>query len=161
DEAIRIASARGHAMAAASDVPGAMLGLAATTADAQALIAGTSAVIAACNGPAHTVVSGERTVIEAVVRRAAERGIPATPWAPSHAFHSPLMAAAAPALIRALEAAPAQPPARPVISTVSGAAWSGEVRDVLIHQLTSPVRFERAVRAAGPVDLFLEVGPGR
>jgi enediyne polyketide synthase len=161
DEAIRIASARGHAMATASSVPGAMLGLAASAAQAQALIAGTSAVIAAYNGPAHTVVSGERTAVEAVATRAAELGISATPLATSHAFHSPLMAAAGQALVRALEASPARPPARAVISTVSGAAWRGEVPGVLVHQLTSPVRFEAAVRDAGPVDLFIEVGPGR
>jgi enediyne polyketide synthase len=161
DEAIRVASARGHAMATASAVPGAMLGLAASAMEAHALIAGTSAVIAACNGLAHTVVSGERAAIDAVALRAAERGISATRLATSHAFHSPLMAAAAPALRRALEAAPARPPARAVISTVSGAASSSEVRDVLIRQLTSPVLFEAAVRAAGAVDLFVEVGPGR
>jgi enediyne polyketide synthase len=161
EEVIQIAAARGAAMSSASDVPGAMLALAAAAADAYALIAGTSVVVAACNGPEQTVVSGERSAVEAIARRAAQRGIAATSLATSHAFHSPVMAAAGPALRRALEATPARDPMRAVISTVTAAPCHGEISSLLVHQLTSPVRFGDALRAAGVVDLFVEVGPGR
>lgn len=161
DDAIALAAARGHAMSTASCVPGAMAGLAAGVAEAGALISGTSVVIAACNGPAQTVVSGDRSAVEAVMRRAMERGITATPLATSHAFHSPLMAAAAPALGRALQATPARPPERTIISTVTGGPFAGEIGELLVRQLTSPVLFSDAVRCAADVDLFVELGPGR
>jgi enediyne polyketide synthase len=106
------------------------------------------------------VISGPRAAVEAVVRSAAERAIVATVLPTSHAFHSPAMAAAAPALRRALDAAPPRAPARPVISTVTGRPCGGEIAEALIRQLTAPVVFDAALRAAGEVDLFLELGPG-
>jgi enediyne polyketide synthase len=170
-DVIALAAARGRGMSVASDVPGAMAALAANAAEADALIAGTSVVVAACNGPGQTVVSGERAAVEAVVRRAAQRGLAATPLATSHAFHSPLMTGATPALRQALDRTPANAPARPVVSTVTGALWGSgvgvsdvsDVSDVsatLIRQLTSPVLFSDAMGAAGAVDLFVELGPG-
>jgi enediyne polyketide synthase len=71
------------------------------------------------------------------------------------------MAGAAPALDRTLRAVPARPPERAVISTVTGAPFAGEIAELLVRQLTSPVLFSDAVRAAGDVDLFVELGPGR
>jgi enediyne polyketide synthase len=160
EEVIAIAAARGRAMSASSGLAGAMAGLAASPAETAVLLAGTPVVVAACNGLAQTVISGERSAVEVVMRRAAQRGIAAAPLATSHAFHSPLMAPAVPALRRALEATPPRPPARAVLSTVTGAAPAGDLVGMLVEQLTSPVLFSSAVHGAADIDLFIEVGPG-
>jgi acyl transferase domain-containing protein len=52
--------------------------------------AGTVA-IAAINGPAHTVVSGHRGAVEAVLERLQRHGARCVPLPVSHAFHSPLV----------------------------------------------------------------------
>ena len=49
------------------------------------------ASVAVVNGPNHTVVSGERTVIEALLEQFKSDGITTLPLPVSHAFHSPLM----------------------------------------------------------------------
>jgi len=161
EDATAIAAARGQAMAAASDAPGAMAGLAAGADEVNLMIAGMPVVIAAYNGPAHTVVSGERFAVDVVMQRATQRGIAATLLAAPHAFHAPVMAAAAPALRQALEASPARSPTRAIVSTVTAAPWRGEVDAILVRQLTAPVLFCDALRAAGTIDLFVELGPGR
>lgn len=157
-DAIAIAAVRGQAMAD-GDASGAVAALAAGADEVAALLAGTAVIIAAYNGPAHTVVSGHRRAIDLVRQRAAQRGIATSVLAASHALHAPATAAAA--LRHALDAAPARRPTRAVVSTVTGAPWHGEVEATLVRQLTSPIRFGDALRAAGAVDLFIELGPGR
>ncbi len=175
-----LAAARGRAMQRADDDPrhrtesaGAMASLGAEPAAVEALLAalfppssapGTAPVIAACNGPRRTVVSGPAAAVEAAAERAASRGWPVHRLRVSHAFHSPLMAAAAPRLAAALATVDWAPPARPVASTVTGAllAADADLGHLLHRQLTSPVRFTEALAAAAPhADLWIEVGPGR
>jgi enediyne polyketide synthase len=82
----------------------------------------------------------------------------------SHAFHSPLVAAAAQPLAEHLAGEAFQPLQRTVVSTVTGSliADREDLRSLLCRQVTAPVRFIDAVtKAAEEVDLFLEVGPGR
>jgi enediyne polyketide synthase len=160
-EAVALAAARGEAMVAASPIAGAMAGLGADAGRVRTLIAGTDAVIAAYNGPEQIVISGPRPAIEAVMRRARDGGIAVTPLATSHAFHAPLMAAAATPLRDALRARPPRPPTRPVISTVTGHLYHGELEQMLVDQLTAPVLFTEALQRASPLDLLVEVGPGR
>ncbi|HEX3128455.1 MAG TPA: SDR family NAD(P)-dependent oxidoreductase, partial [Thermoanaerobaculia bacterium] len=53
---------------------------------------------------------------------------------------------------------------RPVASTVTGALLGGpdDLRELLVRQVTSPVRFTAALDAARDLaDLWIEVGPGR
>ena len=161
EEALELARARGRAMAALGG--GAMASLAAPPEIVEELSAGSGAVIAAYNGPARTVVSGDPGAVEAVLARAAARGISTTRLRVSHAFHSPLVAAAEPELAAALEPVPPRPLARAVVSTVTGALLEPTVdlRAVLLRQVTAPVRFAEALAAArGLADLWIEVGPG-
>jgi len=82
----------------------------------------------------------------------------------SGAFHSPLMAPAADGLREKLDSLTFADPVFPVVSNVTAAPVTegGRSRDLLVEQLTSPVRWSGSVAAmveAG-VDRFLELGPG-
>jgi acyl transferase domain-containing protein/acyl-CoA synthetase (AMP-forming)/AMP-acid ligase II/acyl carrier protein len=52
---------------------------------------GGRAVIAAVNGPHHTVISGEQEALQTVLQRMEDEGMSASPLRVSHAFHSPLI----------------------------------------------------------------------
>jgi enediyne polyketide synthase len=148
ETAVRIAAARGRAMAACP--PGAM---ASVDAPAAALELPPSVVVAAFNGPARTVISGDLSSLERL------GGYEVRRLRVSHAFHSPLMAGAVPELARHLDGL--KPLERPVASTVSGAmlAPGTDLRELLLRQVTSPVRFAEALDAArGLVGLLEGVG---
>ena len=162
--ALRLATARGRAMADAGGENGAMASLAADAAATAELLGDEGAVVAAYNSPRRTVVSGPAAAVEAVLERARDRGIATTRLRVSHAFHSPLVAAAGPRLAEALESLTLTPLARPVASTVTGGPLAGEIdlRGLLHRQLTSPVRFYEALEAVKDrADVWIEVGPGR
>jgi enediyne polyketide synthase len=171
--ALRLARARGQAMADLPGDIGTMASLGADPAVAEAILAAggppgavsaEGAVIAAYNGPRRTVISGPAAAVDAAAERARDRGLAVTRLRVSHAFHSPLVAGAAPRLAAALDALAPRPLARPVASTVTGGwlAADADLRELLLSQLTSPVRFTEALATAAPrVDLWLEVGPGR
>ena len=83
----------------------------------------------------------------------------------SGAFHSPLMEPARPGLEAALAAASWRRPRWPVFSNVTTAPVTDEAvaRDLLLQQLTSPVRWVEvihAMAAAFPDATFVEMGPG-
>lgn len=165
DEAalVRIATARGRAMADLASSGGAMASLAAPAEPVRALFGARPVVIAGLNGSRQTVIAGDARAIAEVVADARAKGIGATMLAVSHAFHSPLVAAATPALQQCLERESLRPLTGRVISTVTGAELSPEanVSEILCRQVTEPVRFAEAVtRAESEVDLWLEVGPG-
>ena len=140
-------------MAAASPIAGAMAGLGADAARVRTLVAGSDAVIAAYNGPEQTVISGPRPAVEAVMCRARDAGIAAAPRATSHAFHSPLMAAATAPLRDALRAIPPRPRTRAVAAFLRrnpprarGACRPG--RPGLRGELGPRVRLRRRARPA-------------
>lgn len=160
DDAIALAARRGRLM---KRVPGAMAAVAAPLDVVAALVAGTAAAIAAINAPTQVVISGDRAAIDEVITRGRSRGVTVTRLPVAHPFHSELMRTVAPDLARALATLRLNPPRRHVISTVTGAPITpqDDITDLLVRQLSEPVRFLDAVRAAGPVDLFVELGPGR
>ncbi|HEV7514843.1 MAG TPA: beta-ketoacyl synthase N-terminal-like domain-containing protein, partial [Thermoanaerobaculia bacterium] len=160
---LRLAAARGRAMADLGDPTGAMAAVAADPATVAGLLS-PGAVLAGFNGPASTVVSGEAGAVALVLDRARARGLTATRLKVSRAFHSPLVAAAAEPLAAELAAVELSPPVRRVASTVTGALLdpAADLRALLLAQVTSPVRFTAALEAVGAgVDLWIEVGPGR
>jgi enediyne polyketide synthase len=166
---LRIAAARGRAMAELGNSAGpagstgAMVAVAAGAETVAGLLA-PGALLAAFNSPSSTVVSGEEGAVEEVLARARARGLTATRLKVSHAFHSPLVAAAGERLAAALASEDLAPLARRVASTVTGEilAPDADLRSLLLAQVTSPVRFTAALAALrGEVDLWLEVGPGR
>lgn len=191
DEAslLRLVAARGRAMAELGDPTGAMASLEANEAQARALLNGEGVSIAGLNSPRQTVISGPAREVAAVMERAQAVGLRALRLPVSHAFHSPLVAATAPALARHLGAETIHPLSRPVFSTIAGALLpaDADLRELLCRQVTRPVRFLEAVQAAAQlapraqlastsgsvvadtqnrllghpgVDLWIEVGPG-
>ncbi len=164
DAVVRVAAARGRAMAELGSPTGAMLSLAFDARETEALIAGTPLIVAGLNTPRQTVVSGESGAIERLAEQAHARGVAARRLPVSHAFHSPLVAAAAPALAAHLAGERVGHLKGRIFSTITGAALEAgeDPRALLVRQVTSPVRFTEALAAAAPeVDLWVEVGPGQ
>lgn len=117
------------------------------------------------NCPGQTVISGEKSAVELVTRKAQERGIRTVPLAVSAPFHSPLMKTAADRFEADLQAAHIGPPRIPVYSNVHGEvlASAESVRDALIKQVTSPVLWQVCVESMirDGARAFVEVGPGK
>lgn len=163
---LRIARARGRAMAEVDGPAGAMLSVAAGKQAVEEILNGERVVIAGLNSPLQTVLSGAAGEISIVARRAEARGLHTTLLRVSHAFHSSLVASAGTQLYAHLEREEFAPLRRNVCSTVTGQHLSAndDLRALLREQVTSPVRFMEAVDAAvatADVDLWLEVGPGQ
>ena len=83
----------------------------------------------------------------------------------SGAFHSPLMAVAQDGLRAALDASEMRDASVPVFANVNAepVTEAARARELLAQQLVSPVRWTEVVRAlaaAHPSALFVEMGPG-
>lgn len=161
---LRIAAIRGRAMAELGSPTGAMASISAGQHEVEALLNGEPVVIAGLNSPRQTVISGAETAVAAFVARAQAKGLNAVKLPVSHAFHSPLVAAAGPALAKHLAREEFHSLQRVVASTVTGARHesSEHLRELLYRQVTSPVRFVEAVSSViNELDLLIEVGPGK
>ncbi|WP_425558079.1 SDR family NAD(P)-dependent oxidoreductase [Cryptosporangium japonicum] len=166
-DACRLVTARGALMGA---LPrgGAMAALGATeaeVAEALARVGGTSAVdIAAVNGPASVVVSGDRDAVDALAGEFRKRGRRTRTLTVSHAFHSAHMDPMLDAYSEVVESVSFAAPRVPVVSTVTGAAVTAEEWSDPAHwrrNLRERVRFGAAIEtvlAAGATTV-LEVGP--
>lgn len=132
---------------------------------AEASAAGT-VVPANYNAVEQIVISGEVAGVEKGMELAKAAGAKrAVRLQVSGAFHSPLMQPAQAGLGEALQAAAWSDPAWPVYSNVTTAPVrdAATARDLLLRQLTSPVRWVeviRAMAAAHPGATFVEMGPG-
>ncbi len=161
---LRLAQVRGQAMMELGNPTGTMANIRAGYETVQSLLNGEAVTIACLNTPHQTVISGPTTDVATVVARAQAQGLDARQIAVSHAFHSPLVEAAARPLADYLASQTFQPLQQKIISTVTGAPLPAEtdLRHLLFQQVTAPVRFaEAAFQAANGVDLLIEVGPGR
>ncbi|WP_422739197.1 SDR family NAD(P)-dependent oxidoreductase [Micromonospora sp. WMMD729] len=160
---LRVAGVRGRTMAGHSQA-GTMADIGAPPETVDGIIAGLPVVVAAYNGPEHTVVSGSVDAIEAVCHKARTAGLSATRLRVSHAFHSPLVAPAADTFADALADERFHQVGARVVSTVTGEPLPArtDVPGLLRRQITDPVLFHQAVAlAAKNTDLFVEVGPGQ
>ena len=161
---LRIATGRGQAIAGCNGSGSAMASIVANAADVRTLINDLSVVLAGVNAPQQTVISGEVGAVEAVLARARAQGISAARLSVSHAFHSPYVTGAVPRLSSILASETLGPLERRVFSTVTGQLLEldADLRELLARQMTSPVRFMDAFRAADQdIDLWIEVGPGQ
>jgi [acyl-carrier-protein] S-malonyltransferase len=117
------------------------------------------------NTPGQIVISGDVAGVEQGMALADEAGAKRVlRLNVSGAFHSPLMAPAAEGLRQRLAEIDFADPAFPVFSnvTASPVRKGDDARDLLVQQLTAPVRWatsiDNMVRAGA--DRFVELGPG-
>jgi [acyl-carrier-protein] S-malonyltransferase len=172
-EGARLVRRRGELMQQAGTVRrgamAAVLGLATLEVEqaCAAASSGDEVVVAAnLNAPDQTVVSGDPGAVERAglaCKAAGARRVLALKV--SGAFHSPLMAPAAPGLARALRQADFRDPAFPVVSNAAAhpVRSAGEARRLLDAQLTAPVRWVECVETLAtlsPGARFVEIGPG-
>jgi len=117
--------------------------------------------------PANVVISGDAAACERAAEMAESLGaMKAMPLAVAGAFHTRLMGSAVDKLAEALEKVPMRRPRLPVVSNVDAQVHDDpeEIRQLLIRQVVSPVRWEDSMRYlldVGQVNHFYEIGPGR
>ena len=117
------------------------------------------------NSPGQVVISGNVEAIKEACAKLKEAGAKrALPLAVGGAFHSPLMEMARVELAKAIEVAPVSKPICPVYQNVDAKPHTDpvEIKENLLKQLTSPVRWTQSVINMlndGMTD-FVECGPG-
>jgi [acyl-carrier-protein] S-malonyltransferase len=118
------------------------------------------------NTDEQVVISGEISGVERAMELAKEAGAKRALKLPvSGAFHSPLMEPAVVGLTDAIATSAFTDPIYPVYSNVTAeaATTATEAKDLLLRQLTSPVRWSTEIRNLAshfPDALFVEMGPG-
>jgi [acyl-carrier-protein] S-malonyltransferase len=122
--------------------------------------------LANLNCPGQLVISGETDKIAKACELAKARGAKrALPLPVAGAYHSVLMAGAKPKLDAALAAIRLQPSRVPVIANVTAQPHGTvlEIRQRLVEQVTSSVRWEESMRhlLAQGFTRFIELGPGK
>lgn len=171
EDCVRVVRERGRGMQAASEAaPSGMLALLGANEELARAVCDKRAegdVLTPANFlcPGNVAISGEKAALERVVANAKADGVrKAVPLKVAGAFHSALMAPGLPQLSTALAAVKWSAPRIPVISNVTAAAHGGvaTIAATLLKQVTSPVLWEKSVRALvaqGCLD-YLEPGPG-
>ncbi len=118
------------------------------------------------NSPGQVVISGSVEAVKEACARLKEAGAKrALPLAVGGAFHSPLMEPAQAELAKAIEVAPLSTPVCPIYQNVDAKPHTDpvEIKENLLKQLTSPVRWTQSVKQMiidGMTD-FVECGPGQ
>jgi [acyl-carrier-protein] S-malonyltransferase len=166
-DAVALVRARGIAMAEAAKLhPGSMAAILGLADEAvEALCKKISNVWPAnYNCPGQLVISGETPSVDEACDEAAREGARrAIKLRVSGAFHSPLVARAAEALRPAVDKVHLAEGKAAFMSTVTAKVEEAHhYRELLIDQLTAPVKFTQAAREliADGVTTFVEVGPG-
>lgn len=117
------------------------------------------------NCPGQIVISGDRAACEAAAQLAGESGLRAVVLPVAGAFHSEHMQPAAEGLRQALAACEIRTPTTRVISNVTAEyhAAPDSIRELLYHQVISPVRWQACVERliADGCQEFFEIGPNR
>lgn len=174
-DALRLVRYRAQCMQAAvpegSGAMAAILALAdeavrAACTEAQAAAAGEVVEAVNFNAPGQVVIAGHRGAVERAIEICKASGAKRAMLLPVSApFHSSLMRPAAERLREYLAGVPLAAPRIPVINNVDVAIESApaRIRDALVRQAASPVRWVEVVRrmAGDGVTHVLEAGPGR
>ncbi len=172
ENALRLVRERGRLMKLAGERhPGGMAALLGLELDTVADIChragketGQPVQVANDNCPGQVVISGAIPALERAMALAQEAGArKVVRLAVSIAAHSPLMAVVQEEFAQAVETTPMTPPRVPVIMNATAQPTTDvtEIRQRLVAQLTSPVRWTDTVRymADHGVDTLVEIGP--
>jgi acyl transferase domain-containing protein len=162
-DAARLVAARGRLVQ--SMPPGAMLAVFGSQ-DAVAGWLDGELSVAAVNSPTLTVLSGPVAAVDALQERLSDRGQPSRRLHTSHAFHSPMMAAAVAPFLAEFRGVALNPPRIPFLSNVTGTWITDEQATDPAYwgaHLRQPVRFADGLTELlrDPALVTLEVGPGR
>ncbi|MCX2729381.1 SDR family NAD(P)-dependent oxidoreductase [Saccharopolyspora sp. NFXS83] len=164
-DACVLVAARGRLMQALPE-GGAMVAVQAAEADVLPLLTGRDGEVsvAAVNGPAATVLSGDEQAVLDVAAELARRGHKTRRLRVSHAFHSPRMEPMLAEFREVLAGLDLREPGIPLVSDLTGAlATAEELRtaDYWVRHVREPVRFLDVVSelAGLGVTRFLELGP--
>jgi [acyl-carrier-protein] S-malonyltransferase len=171
EDAIRLVRLRGELMQRCGvEQPGTMaavIGLDEKTIGEVCCTAWSTGIVQAANfnSPGQVVISGSVAGVREAMKLAKERGAKLVKELNvSGAFHSPLMQSAQEGLQAAIEKTNFRDASVPVYANVTAQAVTSasEIKELLVKQLTNPVRWTETVQnmaAAGATE-FLEVGPG-
>lgn len=171
-DAARLLKVRGRAMQEATPVGiGAMAAILALDFDEVARITEEAAKGEICaaandNAPGQVVVSGHRAAVERAIALATERGARrAVMLQVSAPFHCALMEPAEKRMAEALAETTLHAPAVPIVSNVKAEAVNdpAEIRDLLVKQVTSTVRWRESVQwmQEQGVERLVEAGAGK
>jgi malonyl CoA-acyl carrier protein transacylase len=165
-DGLELVALRGRLMQQAGERAGdggmiALLGAGAAD-HAQELADGHGLSVANDNSPQQIVLSGARSGLPEAAAAAGELGLRALELDVTGAFHSPMMASAAPEFEAALAAVEVREPQVTVVSAVTAEPFD-DIRARLVEALTRPVRWRETMLAlhAFGAERFVEVGPGR
>ena len=168
EDGLKLVAIRARAMQKCCEqVPGTMAAVIALPDEQiQEICAGIPGVVPAnYNSPGQVVISGEKEAVEAACVKLKEAGAKRALVLPvSGAFHSPLMEPAREELAQAIESTPFKTPTCPIYQNVSAAPTMDPavIKDNLLKQLTSPVRWTETVQnmQQDGAGRFVELGPG-
>ena len=169
EDALRLVAVRASAMQKCCEqAPGAMAAVINLPAETiEEICASCTGIVipANYNSDGQVVISGEAEAVAEACAKMKEAGAKrALPLPVSGAFHSPLMEPARLELAEAIDKTPFQVPVCPVYQNVTALPTTDPavIKDNLLRQLTSPVRWTQTVRnmVADGADNFLEIGPG-
>jgi len=164
EHAIRLVAERGRLMQALP-AGGGMLAVAADAETTLRVVAPFPDLVAlaAVNGPADVVLSGDLVALRAIAGTLRAGGIDSKPLTVSHAFHSPLMDPMLASFAAVAASVPLQMPRVPLISNLSGRAdpAAGSTAEYWRRHVREPVAFESSMRhlVADGFRVFLEIGP--
>ena len=162
EDAVRLVAHRAQFMQEL-DRNGAMAAVFCSEHQATALLNGDPVSLAAINGPDSVVIAGETEALDKLIERFGENGIPARKLKVSHAFHTPLMKAAAARFHEVAAQIHYRAPAIPYVSALTGKLLpEGTLPDAeyWTQHILEPVRFADAVETAAKegIRTFLEIG---
>jgi acyl transferase domain-containing protein/acyl carrier protein len=141
---------------------GAMTAIAAGEAEVAAALEGLAGVsVAAVNGPASVVISGDAETVEQAAAGFAARGVRVKPLRVSHAFHSHRMDPVLAELGQVAAGLDYRAPRIPWACGLTGELAADPGPGYWIRQAREPVRFAGAVAtlAAQGITVFMEIGP--
>ena len=172
EDGLRLVRLRGEVMQQAGNkqngTMAAIVGLDVLTVEAICREASTHGIVRAANfnSPGQIVISGAVNAVRKAMELAKAHKAKVVKELPvSGAFHSPLMESAREGLKIALEKTEIRDAAIPVYSNVTAkpVQKAETIREMLIQQLTNPVRWEESIRQmiADGATVFTEIGPNK